>query len=78
MRSSRSSLSVRHIQVLLEQERLSVRFLAKRQMSFEEEAEMEENLVQRPDVQDVWDGLTWLPPSMDADFREQQMLHLLS
>ena len=46
-----------------------MRFLAKRQMSFEEEAEMEENLVQRPDVQDVWDGLTWLPPSMDADFR---------
>ena len=38
----------------------------------------EANLVQRPDVQDVWDGLTWLPPSMDADFREQQMLHLLS
>ena len=45
---------------------------------FGEEADMEENLVQRPDVQDVWDGLTWLPPSMDADFREQQMLHLLS
>ena len=51
---------------------MSVKSLEKKQMNFAAAVETEESLEQRPDVQDVWDGLIVWHPNMAAECRELQ------
>ena len=52
---------------------MSARFSEMKQTSFVVVVAMAENLVQQPDVQEEWDGMTVLQVSMDAVCREQPM-----